>query len=212
MADAVLSRVDHLVYGTPDLEAAVGALERTLGIRATPGGRHLGEGTRNALIALGPRSYLEILGPDPESPAPDRPRWLGVDGLDSPRLVAWAAVATDLDQLVEAAGRVGVPVGEIRTGSRSRPDGSALTWRLTDPRGIPAGGVVPFFIDWGDSPHPAASASAGAKLIGLRAEHPRPETVAGPLSTLGLDLAVERGAVPALVAVLEGPRGRIELC
>src|SRR5687768_9929423 len=59
----VPSQVDHLIFGTPDLAMGVETIEKLVGIRATPGGQHPGEGTRNALISLGPAIYLEILGP-----------------------------------------------------------------------------------------------------------------------------------------------------
>src|SRR5262249_11322359 len=65
-AGSVVSRVDHLAYATPDLEKGVAEIERLLGVRATPGGQHPGRGTRNALVSLGPTSYLEIVGPDPD--------------------------------------------------------------------------------------------------------------------------------------------------
>src|SRR5919204_3752865 len=86
-SDEVLARVDHLVYATPDLQAGVDRAEKLLGIRAAPGGRHPGRGTRNALIALGPASYLEIMAPDPDQDAPTEPRWFDVDALPQPRLV-----------------------------------------------------------------------------------------------------------------------------
>ncbi len=52
---ALLSRVDHLVYAVPDLDRGIAYIEQLLGIRATLGGRHVGRGTHNALLALGPR-------------------------------------------------------------------------------------------------------------------------------------------------------------
>ena len=83
-------RVDHLVFATSDLSSTVADHERRIGVRATPGGQHLGRGTRNALIALGPKCYLEIIGPDPEQGAVPAPRWFDVDTVTTPRLVAWA--------------------------------------------------------------------------------------------------------------------------
>src|SRR5471030_1014335 len=86
-----LSEIDHLVYATPDVDKTVEALGKLLGVKAAPGGRHPGRGTRNALIGLGPRCYLEIVGPDLEQPAPAQPRWFLIDSLHEARLVAWAA-------------------------------------------------------------------------------------------------------------------------
>ena len=206
-----LSLVDHLVYAVPHLDSAAASLEKRLGIRASPGGRHEGRGTRNALIALGEKSYLEILGPDPDALAPDRPRWFAVDRLTAPRLAGWAASGKDLEAIVAHAARRGVRLGAVETGSRRRPDGILLTWFLTDPTPALGDGIVPFFIDWGESPHPAATAARGAMLVGLRAEHPDPERVGKMLDAVGVALDVSAAASPALVAELETPRGRVEL-
>jgi hypothetical protein len=206
-----LSMIDHIIYGTPDLESTIDDLEQLVGLRATVGGQHIGEGTRNALFSLGPMTYLEVIGPDSDQPQPSRPRWLGIDSLSEPRILTWAAKGTDLDTLaVEAAGR-GLDLGKTLSGSRDRPDGSTLSWRLTDPRQIGAGGIIPFFIDWGESPHPGSSAVKGLQLVIFSAEHPEPERLSEKLDILCLDLPVNRAATPALIATLQTPKGTIEL-
>ncbi len=116
MGVSVLARLDHLVYAAPELEAAVDALEARIGVRAAAGGRHPSEGTRNFLMALGSASYLEIVGPDTEAPAPHRPRWFGIDTLTAPRLVAWAARAEGLEGVVARAAAAGVTLGRDRGG------------------------------------------------------------------------------------------------
>ena len=206
-----LFRLDHLIYGTPDIEETVDWLERQTGVRAAPGGQHLGHGTRNALMALGSTTYLEILGPDPEQPQPDEPRWLGIDDLDAPRLLTWAATASPLVPFAEKAMARGMDLGMVQPAHRRRPDGVDLHWELTDPSVMLAGGLVPFFIDWGSGPHPADTAPVGATFIGLRAEHPEPDAVVSLLQDLDLNLEVVRGPQVALVATLEGPKGTVEL-
>ncbi|HTG92415.1 MAG TPA: VOC family protein [Pyrinomonadaceae bacterium] len=207
----LISRVDHFVYATPDLNRGVEEIEKLLGVRAIAGGRHPGRGTRNALVALGPTAYLEILAPDPEQPPPQEPRPFGLDGLKESKLVAWFVKGRDLERLRSEAVRKGVPLGEVKSGSRQRPDGVHLSWHYTDPSVRVADGIVPLFIDWGDSPHPAHTAAKGATLISLRAEHSDVRAVREMLRRLGIDLQVKEGQSPALIAVIEGPRGRVEL-
>jgi hypothetical protein len=207
----LISRVDHLVYAAPDLNRGVEEIEKLLGVRATAGGQHPGRGTRNALIALGPTTYLEILAPDAEQPPPAEPRPFGLDELKESKLVAWFVRGRDLKRLRSEAVRKGVPIGEVKSGSRRQPDGVQLLWRYTDPWAPVADGIVPFFIDWGDSPHPAHTAAKGATLVSLRAEHTDVRSVREMLRHLSLDLPVNWGQSPALIAVIETPRGRIVL-
>jgi hypothetical protein len=206
---SLLTKVDHLVYATPDLETGVEHIKQLLGIQATPGGQHPGAGTRNALIALGQASYLEIIGPDPEQPKPRNPRRFGLDTLATPRLVTWAVKGTDLEQLTGEALRKGIQLGDISPGSRRSPQGVLLAWRVTLTN--LGDGIVPFFIDWGQTSHPAGTAARGASLIELRAEHPDAERVQNLLDQLGLELPVKKGPIPALVATIATARGRVEL-
>jgi hypothetical protein len=206
-----LGRIDHLVYATPDLQLGIAAIESRLGVQATPGGQHPGLGTRNALVALGPSSYLEIIGPDPEQPKPSGPRRFGIDDLTAPRIVRWVVKSSELAAVAGKAAKSGVTLGPIASGSRRRPDGVVLAWRYTDPAVVVADGLVPFFIDWGSSPHPALTAATGATLTQLRAEHPDAPRVQKMLDALGLDLKVSQASAPAIIATIDSPRGRVEL-
>lgn len=204
-------RVDHLVYATPDLDRSINELERLLGVRAVFGGQHLGRGTRNALIALGPDCYLEILAPDPAQEPSSAPLAYGVGTLESPKLAGWAAACTDIDRFrSEAVGR-GARLGRVHAGGRRRPDGVALSWRVTALTVEADGGIAPFFIDWEESPHPAQDAPKGAVLVALRAEHPDHRSMQKMFSDLGLDIQVGPGAAPVLVAIIDTPLGRVEL-
>jgi hypothetical protein len=207
----LLARVDHLVYAVPELDSGIEHVERLLGVRATPGGRHAGRGTHNALVALGARTYLEIIGPDPEQANATTPVWFGIDRLTEPALVTWAIAASDLGDIAASSARSGVTLGDIIAGGRRRTDGVELRWRYTDPLRLLADGIVPFFIDWADTPHPAQTAAQGASLAGLHAEHPWPEAVREMLHALGCDMLVLPGQRAALIATIDCPRGRLEL-
>jgi len=199
------------VYAVPDLEKGIEDLEARLGVRAGPGGRHVGEGSRNALIGLGPDSYLEILAPDPTQAVPQRPLWLGLEGLSGPRLTAWAIKARNLDAEAGRARAGGVRLGSVVEGGRKLPDGRLLSWRFTDPHTQVADGLVPFLIDWGESPHPSAASPPGVTLLALRAEHPNPAGVRALVRALGVNLPVTKGPRAALIAGLQTSRGFVEL-
>jgi hypothetical protein len=206
-----LSRLDHLVYATPDLDASLEDLTARVGVAPVAGGSHPGRGTRNALLRLGPSSYLEIIAIDPDQPAPAAPRAFRIDTLREPRLVAWAATTENVSLAVEAAARRGIVIGAPAAGSRRRPDGVELAWRFSDPAVLAGDGLAPFLIDWGQSPHPAASLPDGAVLVGLRAEHPQPDAIRTMLQQLGLALPVSAAPAPALVATIRGLKGLIDL-
>jgi hypothetical protein len=203
--------VDHLVYATADLERGMWEIEQLTGIAPVLGGRHPGRGTRNALIALGADSYLEIVGPDDDQIPPSTGRWLGVDAVTSSRLTTWAVKTNDVSGVRRRAVANGVPLGEQRYAQRERSDGIWLSWQLTEPDPLVADGVIPFFIDWGASPHPSGSAPHGATLVDIHVEHPDAAHVRRMLDALDLGVAVLEAENAAVVAVIDGPRGRIEL-
>lgn len=203
--------VDHLVYAVADLDAGIAEIERLLGVKAALGGKHTGRGTHNALLSLGGGSYLEIIAPDPEQPAPAAPRPFGLDRLREPRLVTWAIRVPGIEKRADQARKFGYDLGAVLPMSRRLPDGSELRWRLTaNPE--PAGdGIVPFLIQWEPGKHPSESAPGGAHLADLQAEHPRPDTVNPMLEAVGAEITVTESARPALIATIEGPKGTVVL-
>jgi hypothetical protein len=201
--------VDHIIYAAPDLDSAVDDLETRLGVRAAGGGQHIGQGTHNKLLALGPATYLEIIAPDPNQPDPAAPRPYGVEGVARAGLVGWALTTDDIQAAIADARAKGFDPGPVIDGHRLTSDGIELRWQLTS--NALTAGVIPFLISWGATPHPAASAPIGLTLESLHIQHPDPKSLRGPLQALGADVKVRGATESALVAHLHGPRGRSEL-
>jgi Glyoxalase-like domain len=203
--------LDHLVYAAPELERAVGEIERRVGVKPALGGTHAGGLTHNALLSLGAGSYLEIIARVPGSEAPVAALPFGLETLDEPRLVTWAVAVEDIERGVEAARAARYDPGEMMESGRDLPDGSRLSWQLVVRAQPAADGIVPFLIHWVSEPHPSTTAPKGCQFVALGAEHPEPESVRAMLQTLGLSLSVREGTIPRLIATLETPNGRIEL-
>ncbi len=68
-----------------------------------------------------------------------------------------------------------------------------------------------FFVDWGESPHPAGPAAPGSTLAASRVVHPDVVGARRMLRALGLEVPVTRAERAASVAVIDGRRGRVEL-
>ena len=206
-----LSRVDHLVYASPDLDHGISRIEDLLGVRASSGGSHEGMGTRNALVSLGPNCYLEIIAPDPAQTEYFSPRPFGIDDLQSPKLMTWAAKGKNLDNLVQRTAKQGIELGEAFAMSRQLPEGQILNWTLTFPMQTEGAGLRPFFIDWGETPHPSLSAAKGAQLLELTIEHPLQEELDRDFKILGIEANTVKRSNAALMAKIEGGIGVVEL-
>ena len=95
-ADEVPALLDHILLGCNDLDRGIAFVEERAGVRAAFGGVHPGRGTRNALLSLGERRYLEIIAPDPKQEQSSIPAYAVrqltiIKELTVPRLVGWAA-------------------------------------------------------------------------------------------------------------------------
>ncbi|MER6732318.1 VOC family protein [Streptomyces puniciscabiei] len=206
--NAVPPLLDHLVLVTPDLAATIADFARRTGVTPVPGGAHPGLGTRNHLVGLGGRGYLELLGPDPEQPEPAGPRPFGVDRLTGPRTLTWAISPPDLDAAITTARERGYDPGPVRAMSRRTPDGTVLRWRLTDGGHAHPSGLVPFLIDWGQSRHPTAPGLPVTPLLEVSATAPDPVELGAPLAALGTELLITAGPA-ALSFTVDTPNGPV---
>lgn len=149
-------RVDHVIYAVRDLEAAAARFSDEYGLGSVVGGRHPGWGTANRIVPLG-QDYVELVGvvDRSEAAASDFGRPVMEAVASGDRLVGWAVATDDLQGI---ASRLNL---EVVRGSRTRPDGSALSWRLAGVARSVATGALPFFIQWDGPPelHPGAAAA-----------------------------------------------------
>ena len=183
----MMLRLDHLAVTCATLAEGVAQVEAALGLPMVAGGKHAAMGTHNRLMRLGDL-YLEVIAPDPDAPAPDRPRWFDLDHARGPaRLTHWVAACDDLDAALALA-----PGGAGTATELSRGD---LRWRM----GIPATGRLPFdgafpaLIQWHGTPPAVTLPDTGARLMRLVVTHP------------------EAGALCRALAGLSDPRLMIEV-
>ena len=205
--------LDHMLLGVADLDHGIDWMRECSGVRAIFGGVHPGRGTRNALLSLGPRRYLEIIAPDPQQASTTSSNDMAnrLSALPQPRLIGWAAHTDDLSSLVQKAAAAGIGIENPRDGSRVRPDGKTLRWRSFALK-KDFDGVLPFFIEWDrNSIHPAQDAPSGCSLEHLFIESPAMEDVRSVAGKLFLDLEVRAAKTPALHARILGKKGVLEI-
>ncbi len=213
-----MARFDHLVVAAADLAVGAQWLADHLGVPLAPGGRHAAMGTHNRLLRLGDHTYLELIAIDPEAPAPDRPRWFGLDDpvlqqrlVAGPQLVHWVAASEDLPTEAIAAGYAGADILAMSRGD--------FRWRITAPPDGTRryGGLLPSLIQWDVPTHPARRLpESGCRLMKLEAFCREPESLRSALAAIGLATAIDLQSPPTgetseWVAYLETPRGLVEL-
>ena len=194
--------LDHLLLGCHDLDRGIDFVEKHTGVRAAFGGVHPGRGTRNALLSLGEKHYLEIIAPDPQQPA--AADHYGLQKLTEPRLVMWAAHPGDLNEFATRLHAAGLPFEGPTPGSRKRPDGQLLQWKTLNLKDDHAG-LLPFFIEWSaDTPHPSATAPTGCHLATFELLTPDAGALSKIVKQIGLDVTISKADRPQLRAVIKG--------
>jgi hypothetical protein len=159
--------LDHVSFavGSDGLAGTTAELGRLLGATFLDGGAHPRFGTRNMILPLQNRQYLEVVEVL-DHPAADKAAfgqavrarrdagggWLG-----------WCVSVDDMTEVEHRMGRHAVP------GNRRRPDGYNLEWRQIGTSGMKADPQLPFVIQWDKDPaeHPSQMAESAIALTAL---------------------------------------------
>jgi hypothetical protein len=199
--------VDHLVLGVSDLDAGVAQFRELTGVEPVFGGRHPTGGTQNALASLGSGIYVEIIAPVPGAQLD--PRFAGLPGLERLTPLMWAVGIEDAAALVQDLQALGHTALGPFPGSRLRPDGQVLEWKIVAIQSTD--NALPFFIQWQPgSPHPSTTSPGGCTLDSLKLHDPNPEAMKRLGERLGLALLVETAAAPGIGFTLRCPKGAVE--
>ena len=207
--DEVPAFLDHIILGCNDLDRGIDLVEENTGVRPAIGGVHPGRGTRNALLSLGARRYLEIIAPDPAQH--EIVHFPQIRAMTDPRLIGWAVHPPDIAAIAKQLGENKIAFQGPDDGSRKRPEGRILTWKtvnLADDRH----GLLPFFIEWSaDSVHPSEDAPKRCSLTYFEIMSVDPDELSLTFKRIGLELPVQRSDKARLRALISGPKGDLGL-
>ena len=117
--------LDHVVIAVGDLEQAI-ADYRSLGFTVTPGGRHPGRTSHNALIVFEDGAYIELIAWTAPN---DAERWNVVHRAHGDGFMDFALIPEDLPRATAEAQARGLPLDGPIDGGRVRPDGVELKWQ-----------------------------------------------------------------------------------
>ena len=198
--------LDHVILAVRDLDVAAGYLEREHGLTSYFGGTHPDWGTANRIVPLG-TSYLELLAvvDDRTAVASDVGRWVG-EGATAPGApIGWAVRPDDLDATTRRLGLTAY------TGSRARPDGVVLHWRMAGIERAFSEPQLPFFIEWKEeATYPGAPSGLGVRIESIQLEGNAAKLDAW-LGTHVIPLEVRRGRAGITRVVLATNGGQVVL-
>ncbi len=168
MGDDGPMRLDHIAYaaGPEGLASCVQRLGSHLGAGFQDGGLHPSFGTRNFVLPLRDRCYVEVVEAL-DHPAVDQAPFGRAVRARSAAGGGWLAWVVEVDDMSAVEQRLGRAAA---AGHRRRPDGFDLHWQQIGITNVEADPQLPFFIHWDSDAahHPAAgSADSPVRLSGI---------------------------------------------
>jgi hypothetical protein len=159
--------LDHVSFavGSDGLTGTTAELGRLLGATFIDGGAHPRFGTRNMILPLKNRQYLEVVEVL-DHPASDKAAFGQAVRERSDAgggWMAWCVSVEDMEEVEHRIGRHAVP------GNRRRPDGFNLKWRQIGTSSMRADPQLPYVTCWDIDPseHPSQMAPSEISLLSL---------------------------------------------
>lgn len=137
-------QIDHAVVGASDHSGLVERFE-TAGFAPAFGGVHDHGTTQMSVLGFPDGSYLELLGPTPDTPPEEAVFWPDRLAADAGP-TAWALLVEDVTDRAVHHVRRGTPVDGPHHRGRERPDGTPIEWDMVFLGDDADGTAYPFLI------------------------------------------------------------------
>ena len=211
-------RLDHLSFaaGPDGLAGTAKRLGTLLGREFSDGGVHPRFGTRNVVLPLAGRTYLEVVEAL-DHPASDKAPFgqaVRARSAAGGGWLGWVVAVDDIGVVERRLGRAAV------AGSRHRPDGTELHWKQIGVNGLRSDPQLPFFVEW-TSPaelHPSAGADGAFTLAALeiagdplRVSEWLGEPVEAPLEDVKVEWVAPNGTPGVIAVQIQTPQGLVRL-
>lgn len=211
-------RLDHVSFaaGPDGLANTAQRIGGLLGVKFTDGGVHPRFGTRNMILPLADRTYMEIVEVL-DHPASDKALFgqaVRARSAAGGGWLGWVVAVKDISVVEVRLGRESAP------GHRHRPDGTELSWRQIGVAGLMADPQLPFFIEWESEPalHPSSGADGTISLACLeiagdpqRVSEWLGESVEAPLDDVKVEWAAPNGTPGIIAAQFQTPNGLVRI-
>jgi len=146
---------DHLVVAAKSPEQAKKDMNMKHGVVGVKGGEHKAWGTYNHLAFFNNQAYIEWLGIQDYETASNSANPLIQQMVhsydhDVEGPVTFALRTSDMDSLLDRWDEEYIPYQGPFEGSRTKPNGYTLCWRMLFPKFDLEAKVLPFVIEWSD--------------------------------------------------------------
>lgn len=202
-------KLDHILWASPDLDEGTKHLAELLGVQPEIGGSHSGFGTRNSLLSLGDEVYLEIIAPDPAQEL-EGTRGEILAALPKPKLLTFAVRTFDMAYVSKLVAEAGLASKGAIPMSRRHPEGYTLEWQVLRLENHVWDNFMPFFIDWGDTKHPALTTPRGCELLDFKISYSDTSLVE-LYKALDIDVGIHQASDCHMTAVLNTAKGEVVL-